>query len=90
MTTTVTIDKAGRVVIPKTVRDELRLEPGDALQLESEGGRVILQPLPITSQLRKERGVWVFHGRSPISQAETNKYIRDARKRRDRHNLGKG
>jgi AbrB family looped-hinge helix DNA binding protein len=33
MNTTVTIDKAGRVVIPKEIRDELRLEPGDSLAL---------------------------------------------------------
>ena len=29
MHTTVTLDKAGQVVIPKTLRDELRLEAGD-------------------------------------------------------------
>jgi AbrB family looped-hinge helix DNA binding protein len=29
MNTTVTLDKAGQVVIPKTLRDELRLEAGD-------------------------------------------------------------
>jgi AbrB family looped-hinge helix DNA binding protein len=37
MTTKLTLDKAGRVVIPKPLRDELNLEPGDALQLEAEG-----------------------------------------------------
>jgi len=40
----VTLDKAGRVVIPKTLRDELHLEPGDTLELEAEGERVTLRP----------------------------------------------
>lgn len=61
MKTTVTLDKAGRVVIPKTLRDELRLEPGDSLELESEGERVTLRPVRSESPLRKERGVLAFH-----------------------------
>jgi AbrB family looped-hinge helix DNA binding protein len=59
MTATVTIDKAGRVVIPKETRDELRLEAGDTLALESEGERVILRPVHGGTPLQKERGVWV-------------------------------
>ncbi len=45
MNSTVTLDKAGRVVIPKIVREELHLEPGDALHLECEGERVTLRPV---------------------------------------------
>ncbi|TLZ14349.1 MAG: AbrB/MazE/SpoVT family DNA-binding domain-containing protein [Gammaproteobacteria bacterium] len=40
MNTTVTLDSAGRVVIPKPLRDELGLVPGDTLALESDGERV--------------------------------------------------
>jgi AbrB family looped-hinge helix DNA binding protein len=35
MTSRLTVDKAGRVVLPKPVRDELQLSPGDSLELES-------------------------------------------------------
>jgi AbrB family looped-hinge helix DNA binding protein len=33
MTTPVTLDKAGRVVLPKPVRDEMQLCAGDSLEL---------------------------------------------------------
>jgi AbrB family looped-hinge helix DNA binding protein len=88
MNTTVTIDKAGRVVIPKEIRDELRLEAGDTLTLESEGERVTLRPLHGGTQLQKERGVWVFHGGKPLSLDEANQLVRDAREHRDRQNTG--
>ena len=34
MNTRLIIDKAGRVVIPKPLREELNLEPGDSLEVE--------------------------------------------------------
>ena len=37
MNTTLTVDKAGRVVLPKPVRDEMQLRAGDSLELESFG-----------------------------------------------------
>jgi AbrB family looped-hinge helix DNA binding protein len=88
MNTRVTIDKAGRVVIPKEIRDELRLEAGDTLTLESEGERVTLRPAHVTTPLQKERGVWVFHGGTPLLLDEANQLVRDAREQRDRQNTG--
>jgi AbrB family looped-hinge helix DNA binding protein len=43
--TAVTIDKAGRIVQPKPIREELRLSPGDALEMDSSEKRVILRPV---------------------------------------------
>jgi AbrB family looped-hinge helix DNA binding protein len=88
MNTTVTLDKAGRVVIPKTLRDELHLEPGDELTLESEGERVTLHPVRSASPLRKEQGIWVFRGGRKLSAAATDKVQQDQREARDRHNRG--
>ena len=72
MLTTITMDKAGRMVLPKQVRDELRLQPGDTLDLVSDGGQVTLRPSRGAGRLRKHRGVWVFSSGTPISLAETN------------------
>jgi AbrB family looped-hinge helix DNA binding protein len=88
MNTTVTIDKAGRVVIPKEVRTELRLEAGDSLALESEGERVTLRPVHGGTPLQKERGVWVFRGGKPLLLDEANQLVREAREQRDRQNTG--
>lgn len=84
MNTTVTLDKAGRVVIPKILRDELRLEAGDALSLEAEGERLTLRPVRSASPLRREHGVWVFRGGKKISAMATDEVLRDIREKRDR------
>jgi len=88
MNTTVVIDRAGRVVIPKPLRDELRLEAGDTLELESEGERVTLRPVRSSAPLRKERGVWVFGTGEPLSAAETNAATKEIRATRDRRHSG--
>jgi AbrB family looped-hinge helix DNA binding protein len=86
---TVTIDKAGRVVILKEIRDELRLEPGDTLTLESDGESMTLRPMHANAPLQKERGVWVFRGGQPLSLDEANRLVGDTREQRDRKNMDK-
>ena len=88
MSTTVTLDKAGRVVLLKTLRDELHLEPGDTLELKSEGESVTLRPVRSASPLRKEDGVWVFRGRTKLAASVTDKVLRNVREERDRDSRG--
>lgn len=84
MNTTVTIDKAGRVVIPKPLRDELRLSPGDSLVLESDAGSMVLRPVRSASALRKEHGIWVFRSGRKITAEETDRHLQGLRSERDR------
>lgn len=88
MNAKVTLDKAGRVVIPKSLRDELRLAPGDSLALESDGERVTLRPVRSGSALRKEHGIWVFRGGKKLSSAETDRALESLRQARARHVRG--
>jgi AbrB family looped-hinge helix DNA binding protein len=88
MNTTVMIDKAGRVVIPKALRKELRLEPGDSLELGFEGEQMTLRPLRSTSPLRKEQGVWVFRGNRKLSAVATDQVLQGVREERDRLSRG--
>jgi AbrB family looped-hinge helix DNA binding protein len=62
MSSKVTIDKAGRVVLPKQVRDNLRLTAGSTLELDSEGERITLRLVRPEATLRQEYGIWVFQG----------------------------
>jgi AbrB family looped-hinge helix DNA binding protein len=82
MNTTLTVDKAGRVVLPKPVRDELQLAAGDSLELESSEDRIVLRPVRGTAGLRKKQGIWVFRTGDPISAESVNKTIRQIREKR--------
>ena len=62
MTAKLTLDQAGRVLIPKSLRQELHLGPGDTLQLENEGDEIRLRPLRPKTLLKKEHGGWVYQG----------------------------
>lgn len=43
---TTTIDSAGRLVLPKAVRDEAGILPGMALRITVQEGRIEIEPLP--------------------------------------------
>jgi AbrB family looped-hinge helix DNA binding protein len=89
MVTTLTIDKAGRIVLPKPVRDELQLSPGDSLEVESSEERVILRPVRGNGRIYKKQGVWVFDSGEPLDGDVVNETIRQVREERHRRNLGK-
>jgi AbrB family looped-hinge helix DNA binding protein len=90
MNTRLTIDKAGRVVIPKPLREELHLEPGDSLEMERAGEGITLRPVRGTGPLGKEQGVWVFHRGQPLPASATDEMLERMRLERDLVNLGKG
>ena len=89
MNTRLIIDKAGRVVIPKPLRAELHLEPGDSLEMESSGEQITLRPVRGAGPLTKEHGVWVFYAGQPLTASATDEMIRQIREERDLANLGK-
>ncbi len=84
-----TLDKLGRIVLPKPVRDKLQLAAGDQLELESVDDRITLRPLRGTAQLRKKRGVWVFHCGEPLSAATVRETVEQVRRERDEQHLGR-
>ena len=81
--TKLTLDRAGRVLIPMAVRRKLRLEPGDSLALESENELLTLKPIRPPVGLKKELGVWVFHSEQ-TSAFSAAKLVEQDRKKRIR------
>jgi AbrB family looped-hinge helix DNA binding protein len=43
-TTIITIDRVGRLVIPKEIRDEAGIEPGMTLEVRCREGRIEIEP----------------------------------------------
>jgi AbrB family looped-hinge helix DNA binding protein len=89
MNNRLTIDKAGRVVIPKPLREQLHLEPGDALEMEAAGEQITLRPVRGNAPLKKEHGVWVFHIGQSLPASSTDELLQQIREERDTSNLGK-
>jgi AbrB family looped-hinge helix DNA binding protein len=67
-----TIDSAGRIVIPKRLREELRFRPGQKLQLSAVDGRLEVEhpTTPIRLEKRGGRLVAVTDQEMPTLTAE--------------------
>jgi AbrB family looped-hinge helix DNA binding protein len=52
-----TLDRFGRIIIPKDVRDHMGLEAGAVLQIEKVGGKIILQPLHGEPKVKEKNGI---------------------------------
>ncbi len=88
MNATLTIDKAGRIVIPKAVRDELNLTAGDTIELESEGECVTLRPSNPASRLIRHRGIWMYRATGKqITVEDINRVQSDINEDRSRRLL---
>ncbi len=56
------IDGAGRLVIPKSIRDELNLVPGSELEIDASGTEIRLRLAGSEPSLIRKSGVVVHHG----------------------------
>ncbi|HEX9824248.1 MAG TPA: AbrB/MazE/SpoVT family DNA-binding domain-containing protein [Actinomycetota bacterium] len=54
-----TIDGAGRVVIPKSVRDELGLRPGEEIEVSLRDGHIEIEAVPASLHLEERGGIVV-------------------------------
>jgi AbrB family looped-hinge helix DNA binding protein len=88
MRSQITLDPAGRVVLPKSLREELHLSAGDTLDLTVKGDEVILRPRRAARPLQKERGVWVLRTGEPLTAGEAQETVRNIREQRDLQNAG--
>lgn len=74
-----TIDRFGRMVLPKPLRDGLGLEPGDTLNATAEHGDIVLRPTGQTDGLRRKGKTLVFGGKAAGDLEQAVKDQREAR-----------
>jgi len=85
MPNTVTIDKAGRVVVPKPLREKLGLAAGDDLQIDSDGDQITLRPVRTQPLFGRKDGIWVYLG--PTDDFDIVDFIDQEREKRAREFL---
>lgn len=62
---TIKIDKAGRIVLPKGIRDKLGLRAGSDLEIAESGGSIQLTPRRRGAPLVNRHGLLVHRGELP-------------------------
>ena len=77
-----TIDRAGRIVVPKPIREAANLRPGTEVEFRVQGGHVEIEPVPLTVSLQR-RGLLVVAvpapGQPVMRVADVDKTIAELR-----------
>jgi AbrB family looped-hinge helix DNA binding protein len=78
------IDRFGRVVLPKKLRERLNLQPGTELEVEETEDAILLKPISKKAKIINKGGVWVIStGGPPITQEQVNETMERIRKERE-------
>ena len=79
----ITIDRAGRVVVPKQLRDRFNLVAGTELEIEATGDGLRLRKIVSEPTLIRKKGFLVHHGttRAAIDIVDFIRAEREARSR---------
>jgi len=88
MIATTTIDKAGRVVVPKAIRDALHLKAGDELEIESDGEALTLRQPRAQATLKLKNGFWVVDTGGQVTTEMVNDLLNEIREEHERRILG--
>ena len=76
------LDKFGRVLNPKKIRQDLGLRPGEMLGLEQSNGKIIITPNSDDECLTVKDGVLIFTGKAEGDLSDAIKNDREARIRK--------
>jgi AbrB family looped-hinge helix DNA binding protein len=75
------MDAAGRIVVPKPLRERLGLRPDTELEAVEQSGGIFLRPVERGPSLIKVDGLWVHQGTAQ-NGANWDRILRDIREER--------
>ena len=81
------IDSAGRLILPKRLRDKFRLTGGTVIELEERSGEFVLRPKEQTPAIIQRNGRWVYVGEAPEG-LDWDNMVESDREERAREILG--
>lgn len=81
MATIVEIDKAGRIVIPKSLRDSLRVRAGDRFVAGEREDGIFLEPMYEEVRLVEKDDLWVMAGGPPVERSAVGLIAEDRERR---------
>lgn len=83
MNATITLDSAGRLVLPRKIREYLHLRGGSRMSLEAERDSVRLVPMPDEeARIVKRNGRHVIETSTPLAVSEIRQAILAEREER--------
>jgi AbrB family looped-hinge helix DNA binding protein len=83
----VTIDKFGRILIPKKLRERFHLEPNQSLDVQVNDGTMTLRP-SVKGEILLQNGMYVWTGSVPTeSWEEITESLRKERVDNILHNI---
>ncbi len=74
------IDKFGRILLPKKMREQLGFTSGSEIEVEEDDDKIILRAVRSKSQLKKKKGWPVFSVGHTVTQEMTNEVIKKTRR----------
>ena len=88
----IAMDKAGRIVIPKNLRERAGFTSGEPLEIRYDAGRIEIEPAAAEPQLVNEDGFWVASApdAAPIDPDTVRATLAEVREERERRALGNG
>ncbi len=84
-----TIDRAGRVVIPKAIRDRAGLTPGSEVEIAEDNGEIKLSQSAPQGRVIERDGYLLWESEEPVPEDATLRAISEAREERYRELLGR-
>ncbi len=78
-----TIDRAGRLVIPKPLRSLIGLPDGGEVEVTEEDGRLVISPAPVAKRIEERDGmlVCVSDSEVPPLTVETVRQVLESMRR---------